>query len=120
MLQFARDFTSYILHFLVQVLPFFFVLEVGDKALDCIYHLSFNEGFVCEDSFELIEESVHLAHLIASGLLHNAQRLETLHFYLLAWDVELLIGFLASGVGLDCICPLTEQCSYRTFNSISH
>ena len=77
------------------------MLEVGDEILDCLYYLSLGEGFVSEDGFELVEEAIHLAHLVTRGLLHNAQSLEALHVDLLAWDIELLIGFLASGVGLE-------------------
>ena len=91
-------YTELSLHLLIQILSFFLVFEVRNKLLDGLHYLRFSKVVFVEDSFKIIEESIYLIHIMASGLFYDSKGLETLHVNLLAWHVELLVGFLTGGI----------------------
>lgn len=75
--------------------------EVGDEGADGVYYLSLGEVVVCEEGFEGLEEGVNLGQGVTGGLLYYSKALEALEVDFLARDIELLVGFLAGGVGLE-------------------
>lgn len=74
------------------------MLEVRNKLADGIDDLGFSEVVMGKDALQLRKEGIDLVHIMPGGLLHNSQCLEPLHIYLLTGHIELLVGFLASGI----------------------
>ena len=91
----SKKFSS---HLLIKILPFLFMLKVGNELLDGLYHLCLGKVFFCKDPFQLLKEAIHLIHLVASGLANNTQSLEPLHINLLTWNIELLVCLLSSRI----------------------
>ena len=59
------------LHFLIQILPSLFVLEVRDELFDCINYLSLGEIIFSENTLKFLKKGIYFSHLMASCLLNN-------------------------------------------------
>ena len=90
-----------VLHLLIKVLTFFFMLEIRDETLDSVYYFCLCEVILVEDAFKLGKELVDFFHRSACALAHHTKAIETFHINLLAWNVELLKCLLASGVRFE-------------------
>ena len=97
----SSSLTVLMLHFLIQISTLLFVLEVRDELFDGLDDLGLGEVVTLEDGFEFLEEGVDFGHLVTGGLLHYAKGLEAIHIDFLAGNIELLVGFLASGITLE-------------------
>ena len=84
------------------------MLEIGQEFSYCLYYICLGEVILSKDGFELLKEAIDLTHLMTGGLLDDAKSLEALHVYLLARDVELLVGFFTSSI--------RREISYRIFH----
>ena len=84
------------------------MLEIGQKLAQGLHDLCFGEVVMGEDVLQLLKEGIDLVHGMPGGLLHNTQSLEAQHVYLLAGNVELLVCFFTSGVGLEVHCGVLQ------------
>ena len=75
------------------------MLEVRDKLLDGFHYLCLSEVLFCKQSFQFLEENVHLRHRSAGGFLHHTQCHETVHIDALPGDIELLVGLPSTSSG---------------------
>ena len=77
------------------------MLKVGQKVFYSLHDLGFGKVFTVEDGFQSIKKSIYFGHRAMGGFLNDSKCLKALRVDLLARDVELLIGFFASGVRLE-------------------
>ena len=86
------------LHFLIKVLTFLFMFEVGDELLDGSYYFFLGEGWLMENLLYLVKPGINFGHGAALGFLYHAQCTESIHIQFLTGDKEFFVGLLESSI----------------------